>query len=398
MKFSDALSLSTRMFRTRPLRTFLTILGVSVGIGTVFFLVSLGYGLQNVILGQITTADSLLSLDVNPGVGHIVELTTENITKISILPQVQEVARVANLSGQIAINETTGDSVIYAVDPQFLQFEGVVATYGSFDPTNANSALISLAGAKLFNLSPEEIIGKNFKLTVYKTTTNAEGFEETTIIEYPATSTITGVMENDEASFIFVPLEMFDNLDIQKYDRLKVRVTNNDSMNQARDAIIEQGFLVSSLTDTIEQINKIFRIIQIVLLIFGVIALVVSAIGMFNTMTVTLLERTNEVGIMRAIGITRRDIKKIFLAEAVVMSFLGGVGGLIIGYLGGKIINFGINLLAKSLGGKVFDIFFAPSWFVGVIIIFSIVVGFLTGIYPSIKAARMNPLDALRYK
>lgn len=398
MKFSDALSLSTRMFKTRPLRTFLTVLGVSVGIGTVFFLVSLGYGLQNVILGQITTADSLLSLDVNPGTSNLLELATENVTKISALPNVTQVARMASLSGQVTIDDTTGDSVIYAIDPPFLQFDGVVPSTGSYDPNDIHAAIISRAGAKLFNLTPQEIVGKKIKLTIYKTVTNQDGLEEVTVVEYPDISTITGVVDNDEASFVYVPLEIFNNLNIDKFSRLKVRVTGNDVMRQVRDAIIDQGFIVSSLTDTIDQINKIFNIVQIILLTFGVIALVVSAIGMFNTMTVTLLERTNEVGIMRAIGITRRDLKKIFLAESVVMGFLGGIGGLIIGFLGGKLINFGINLLAKSLGGKAFDIFAAPTWFVGIIIIFSIVVGFLTGIYPSIKASRMNPLDALRYK
>jgi ABC-type antimicrobial peptide transport system permease subunit len=85
MKFNDALTLSTRMFKNRPMRTFLTILGVSVGIGTVLFLVSLGYGLQQVILNKITTADSLLSLYVSPGVSKLVDLSQENVDKIARL-------------------------------------------------------------------------------------------------------------------------------------------------------------------------------------------------------------------------------------------------------------------------------------------------------------------------
>jgi ABC-type antimicrobial peptide transport system permease subunit len=82
MKFSDTFTLSTRMFKNRPMRTFLTILGVSVGIGTVLFLVSLGYGLQRIILDRITTADSLLSLDVSSGVSNLVELSKENIVNV----------------------------------------------------------------------------------------------------------------------------------------------------------------------------------------------------------------------------------------------------------------------------------------------------------------------------
>jgi len=119
---------------------------------------------------------------------------------------------------------------------------------------------------------------------------------------------------------------------------------------------------------------------------------------MFNTMTVSLLERINEIGIMRAIGITTRDIMKMFLLESVLMGFLGGLAGLAIGIAGAELANFGLNMLAKRFGGQAMDIFHQPAWFIIFIIAFSSIVGFITGIYPSVKAARINPLNALRYK
>ena len=127
-------------------------------------------------------------------------------------------------------------------------------------------------------------------------------------------------------------------------------------------------------------------------------ALTVSAIGMFNTMTIALLERINEIGIMRSIGITRKDIKKIFLLEASIMGLFGGVSGIAIGILGGELVNIGINILAKSFGGQALDLFYSPLWFIFTVTLFSSIVGFLTGIYPSMKASKLNPLDALRYK
>ena len=101
---------------------------------------------------------------------------------------------------------------------------------------------------------------------------------------------------------------------------------------------------------------------------------------------------------MRAIGITRKDIMKIFLLEAMIMGFLGGLGGIIIGFVGGELVNVGINILAQNLGGQSLDLFYSPLWFISTIGLFSSIVGFLTGVYPSIKASRLNPLDALRYK
>lgn len=156
--------------------------------------------------------------------------------------------------------------------------------------------------------------------------------------------------------------------------------------------------MVSALSDTIEQANQIFKIIQIVLSSFGIIALIVSAIGMFNTMTITLLERTQEIGIMKALGATSMEVWNLFLAESVVIGFFGGVGGIMLGFLIGELFNFGINILARAFGGVEVDIFYTPLWFILLIIIFSTFVGLLTGFYPARRAAKINALEALRYK
>jgi len=115
-------------------------------------------------------------------------------------------------------------------------------------------------------------------------------------------------------------------------------------------------------------------------------------------MTITLLERINEIGIMRAIGVTKRDIRSLFLFESMVIGFLGGLSGIIIGLLGGTAVNFIINILAKNLGGVALDLFYAPPWFMIFIIVSSSLIGLLTGVYPSQRAGSLNPLDALRYK
>lgn len=399
MRVIDTLSLSTRMFKTRPMRTFLTILGVSVGIGTVLFLVSLGYGLQNVILSRITTADSLLSLDVSPGTSGLISLDQESVNKISQIKEVVEISPVANLSAQLSLNNFTGDSLVYAVNPSFFRLSGIASQYGEvFDKENGYEAVISSAGAQLFNLTPDEIIGKKIALSLFLIKISEEGFEEVEVVEREEKYAIKGVVEDENTSYVYIPGQTISDLAIGKYDLLKVKVSRNEYMGNVRNEIINSGFLVSSLSDTIEQANKIFKIIQIILSLFGLVALVVSAIGMFNTMTIALLERINEIGIMRSIGLTKKDIKRLFLFESIIMGFLGGIGGIIVGYLGGEIANLGINALAKNFGGQAFDLFYRPLWFMVVIVVFSTVIGFLTGVYPSKRAARLNPLEALRYK
>jgi putative ABC transport system permease protein len=393
------LSLSTRMFKTRPMRTFLTILGVSVGIGTVLFLVSLGYGLQNIILSRITSADSLLSLDVSPGASELVKITQDNVEKIKSLEEVSEVSPIINLSGQLTIDKFTGDSLIKAVDSSFFRLEGVEPKLGKvFTSENSQEAIITSAAASLFNLKPEEIINKEIKVNLFIPRMGDAGKETLEIAPKKEAYRIIGVLEESNTAMLYVPRGSIGEFGIKDYALLKVKVKESSVMEKARAKIVDMGFVTSALSDTIDQANKIFKIVQIVLSLFGFVALTVSAIGMFNTMTIALLERTNEIGIMRAIGIIKKDVRRLFLVESALMGFLGGVGGVSIGYIAGELANLGLNLLAKNFGGQSVNLFYRPLWFIGLIMIFSTFVGFFTGVYPSIRASKLNPLDALRYK
>ncbi len=185
---------------------------------------------------------------------------------------------------------------------------------------------------------------------------------------------------------------------LSDYTKIKVKVKSDKELNTVRSAIMDKGYSVSALSDIIDQANQVFNVVQIVLASFGIVALIVSAIGMFNTMTIALLERTQEIGIMKALGATSGNIWQMFLAEAVLIGFLGGLGGIIIGWAGGQIFNYGINLLAGAFGGSKISIFYTPLWFVMLIISFSSIVGLLTGFYPARRAAKISALMALRYK
>ncbi|USN54038.1 MAG: ABC transporter permease [Candidatus Nomurabacteria bacterium] len=399
MRIPDLLSLSTRMFTTRPMRTFLTILGVGIGIGAVLFLVSLGYGLQRVILSQITTADALLSLDVAPGDSGLVVLDDASLKNLEDLPEVTETARLKSFSGQIHFQGLSSDSLLQAVDPNFFRLHGLQVDQGEIFSSEASQAIVlSSAAAKLFNKSADEMLHQEVTMTVYVAQLDEQGFETVDVREVEQSFTVQGIIEDETSSFAYVPLQELGIDDIESYDLVKVKVAEQDALATVRDQIIARGYLVSSLSDIISQANQIFNVLQIILGLFGLIALVVSAIGMFNTMTIALLERINEIGIMRSVGVTRADIRKMFLIESMLMGFLGGLGGVLLGFLAGQITNVGLNFLAMRLGGRSLDLFYEPLWFVVVIIVFSTFIGFLTGIFPSRRAANMDPLEALRYK
>lgn len=399
MKLPDLILLSTREFTTRPMRTFLTILGVSVGIGTVLFLVSLGYGLQNMVLNKITTADALLSINVSSGGYGAATLNQDSIKKFSEIKEVAEISPLISSTAQMTLGDLTGDALVNAVKPSFFRLEGLSPAYGKlFNDNDTYGAVLSAAGVRLFNLNPEEAIGKEIDLVLFISGGIKDGVEEIKTVNRSDKYTILGVLADENSSYLYISADSLADLNIDDYSRVKIKVNQELSLAKVRSEIINMGFLVSALSDTIYQAKNIFRVIQIILALFGLVALVVSAIGMFNTMTVTLLERINEIGILRSIGASAKDIRFLFLVESVLMGFLGGLGGIAIGYAGGEIANFGLNFLAKTFGGQPLDLFYRPPWFIGFIIIFSTIIGLLTGIYPSRRAAKLNPLEALRYK
>lgn len=391
MKTVDIIRLSTRMFKTRPMRTFLTVLGVSIGIGTVLFLVGFGYGFQHLILSRIASADELLTLDVSPSPADAVHLTEERIKEIKGLPSVSDVGRLKAFNAQLTIGELTSSIETHAVDETFMRLQKsrmLSESKEEIDPQRA--AIFSSAAVRLFDLTPETALGKT--VTVHLSIPDMEeGAVE------PRTYTVSGVTDNENTSVVLIPIKSIPVV-VKEVDQIKVLVKSSGELETVRVTLIEQGLLVAAISDIIEQANRIFRVVQIVLGLFGLVALGVSAIGMFNTMTITLLERTSEIGIMRSIGVRRKDIKKLFLVESMLMGFLGGVGGVAIGMLFGFIANLAINMLARHFGGPSMTLFVFPIWFIVVILVFSAFVGLLTGMYPSHRASHLNPLEALRYK
>jgi putative ABC transport system permease protein len=290
---------------------------------------------------------------------------------------------------------------VTVVDSLYLKLGGVKLLSGRLiNDDEIDGVIISTSVAQIFGKTAEEIIGKSMKFTFF--ITKAENGEKSIgeIREKYETGNdfkIIGVTDSTE-SVIFVNAKALPGIDVSDFSQVKVKCAESEAMGNVRTQISDRGFFVSSLSETVEQANKIFRIIKLVLMLFGIIALIVSAIGMFNTMTITLLERTEEIGIMKSIGASDGTISLLFIMESTIMGFLGGLAGIIIGWLEGETFNLLVNLIAVRFGGEKVDLFYSPFWFVASIIIFSAFVGFLTGVIPARRASRIDPLEALRYK
>ena len=394
--------LSTRAFKTNPTRTWLTIAGMGVGTGAVVTLVGLGFGLQNIILEQIVFGETLLSLSVNNPPSRAVQLTDRSVKDFENFANVKDVSPLASYPALITIDGLSGNAFLQGAEPAFFRYSGATAVAGDLfkdgnEAKDKDGVILSKAVLKLFALKePKDAIGKQvtFRVFILK-----EGTDESEQVAIDKTYKVVGVTNEENFIAAIIPLaELATHIQIKTYDKVQVRVTKSDFLDATQAEIVKKGYVVTALSKTVEQANKIFQGIQAVLAVFGGIALTVSAIGMFNTMTVTLLERTAEIGIMRTLGASSGDIKILFVAEAVIVGFLGGIMGIAFGGTIGFVLNSIMNVAASNFGGKSVSLFSFPLTFLTFIAVFSAIVGFMTGVFPAKRAAGLNPLDAIRYK
>jgi putative ABC transport system permease protein len=401
MRTSDIIKLSTRMFKTNPSRTWLTILGMGVGTGAVVLMVGLGYGLQQIILEEIVFGESMLSIRVTTSGDGILKLDRKTVDDFLAMEQVLDVAPMASFPALITYGSFTGNIFLEGIGPNYLSYAGVRVPDGEEFSSDLleeqrDKIIWSRSVLQLFGIeNPEDALGEeaSFRLTV----PSKENPEETYEVKIDEIYTIMGV-NDDEVSMSSIMLlsELERHVKVDNYERVQVRVINDEALEPVSNAIIEMGYDVYTLSETVEQARVIFQVVQIVLAAFGGVALTVSAIGMFNTMTVTLLERTSEIGIMRTIGASPSDIKVLFLSEAMVVGFLGGVSGIVMGVGIGFGLNTMLNFIASKFGGASASIFSFPLLFLLFIAIFSGVVGFLTGVFPARRASKLDPLEAIR--
>ncbi len=400
IRFRDILGINYQRIRNKKLRTVLTVFGIGIGIAAVLFLVGLTFGLQKLVIDKVASAESLITLDVttNSDIANIIPIDDSAISKIKAMPETAEVSPVKSLSAELTGPGLNTQGALFGVENSYFALSGRSTSQGAIftdQPEDQNKVVISTATAKLLNFTDSsKAVGQ--KIGISLLVPNTAG-DTTALYQLPNQFTISGVMD-DETNFVFIPLKNFTAVNYPQYFELKVKAHDSNGVQPLKNKITALGFTVTALIDTLDQMNKIFHISQIVFAVIGLVALFIASIGMFNTMTIALLERTREIGVMKAIGATDAAIRQMFMVEAVVVGFLGGMAGILLGYVSIFVVNWSFGRIALAFGGQAVNMFYIPPWFLLTIIVLSVFIGFLTGLYPSQRAAKINPLDALRYE
>jgi putative ABC transport system permease protein len=182
------------------------------------------------------------------------------------------------------------------------------------------------------------------------------------------------------------------------YLSLTVRVDGPSKVKGVEEAIKQMGFATFSLLDATKNIRLVFAVFDVLLGIFGSLALVVSSLGIINTLVMAILDRRREIGVLKALGAADGDIQKLFFVEAGAMGFLGGVLGVVFGWLIGRALTFALNVYLHKQELPGIEVSSVPWWLAGGAIAFAVVVSLIAGMYPASRAAKLNPVEALRYE
>lgn len=401
---SDYFSLAFQNLKHRGLRSWLTMLGIFIGIAAVVSLISLGNGLETAVLGQFASLDADKLTIQNSGTGFgppgstsVVSLTSHDVEIIESARGVDEVIPRLIRVVSVEYNKVKQFRYIADVPDDDKRREiikdalNVKLAEGRFLDAGERKKVVLGYDFTDDSFDKQIRVGSNLKI-------QGEDFEVIGILEKGSTFQINSVilMPTDDLKSI---LKIDDKIDL-----IVVQVENQDNIGQVaidienklrkdrNEDLGEETFSVQTPLQSVSSISTVLNIINLIVSGIAAISLLIGGIGIANTMFTSVVERTKEIGIMKAIGAKNKDILSIFLIES---TFLGLVGG-IIGAALGLALAFGISSLASSfLGGIELQVQVSVPLIAGSIL-FSLALGLFFGLFPAYQASKLNPVEALR--
>lgn len=405
MKLSVIILMSYRNIAANKVRSFLTIGGVSVGIGIITFLIALGFGVQDMVIKEIIKKNPANIIDVTNGnLENFVVLNNDVMTKIKAIDGVDKVERSVELGAKFYNNDSQADAVLDGVTKEYMGMANIRLSSGNLDFADSDpKVLITPKLAQLLGFqNPSDAIGKQIKYQVVLAKEIIDRDMKDENLD-KRDVTVEGIINDDDnnnkttAAYTMMGY-LKNDYGVVAGQEGKVSAKNGANIDMVRSKIEQMGFTTGSVTDTISDINSFFNIVRTVLVVFGTIIMSISAMGMLNTLSVSLLQRTKEVGILKALGAKRKDIFKMFILEAAIISFSGGIIGFSGGYGLARLVNWTFNIIARHRGMPAAEFIQMPSYFIFAVAIFIAFLGFATGIMPAVRASKTHALDALRYE
>lgn len=451
MNNRDLFELGLRNLLRRKTRTFLAVVGVVVGTCAIIVMLSIGFGLSANFQQQIESYGNLHLIEVSSnggggmmmpssgnagtGNGKPAVLNDKAIDQIKQIQGVDAASAKESLSVSFGIGKYVCHNQVIGIDPQVMQKfnydlqEGrllkpgdkFIAVFGNQIPTMFYNPKKSQGYN--WNGTPQvDVITDKMIITAddtygeKKQPQNPNEKEKVNYKEYKVKG--VGILSNpndDSAYNIYMPLNIVKDLKAEAararkepagnatkgYEGAMVYVSKIDDVEEISNTIRDMGFQTSSLNDWLKSMQETAKMIQGILGGIGAISLFVAALGITNTMIMSIFERTKEIGVMKVIGANLTDIKKMFLLEAGMIGFLGGVLGIIISFIISFLMNTVLSgvmgqMLGQIAGATGSTVSIIPWWVALGALVFATVIGILSGYSPARRAMRLSALESLR--
>jgi putative ABC transport system permease protein len=448
MKARDLTDLALRNLREALFRNALTTLGVAVGVASLVAMLSLGVGLQELAskrLSQSGLFDTILVTPKNnfrgPGRpqrdeqrGKPVRALDEDARKeIEKFPNVVEVYPQIRFFTEVRFNNKPFATVVAGMPESSKNsgsFDGMKGHF--FSSSAADEAILQIEFAKELSENTDSLIGQDLLLRYAERQVlqgngggSADHAAESgfSVVPKELRLKIIGEVETEPAAGyggygnarLLIPLDTAATLraaqvndlrDIVRdsaankttYPSLSVRAKSPSQVEALEASIKNLGFNAFSLLDASKSLRTFFSVFDLLLGIFGSLALAVATLGIVNTLVMAILERRREIGVLKALGAADSDVQQLFFVEAGVMGLLGGILGVVFGWLLGRALTYGTNVYLHRQNLNSIELSSVPWWLVLSALGFAVLVSLAAGLYPASRAAKLNPVDALRYE
>ncbi len=435
MSSHDLIMMGLRNLWRRKARTFLTVLGVIIGTASIVIMISIGVGLQESTQKNLEQMGSITTIEVNAAGGYYPEgesppektipLDDDAVKLMEDLAHVEAVMPVFEIYGLISTGRYEANISINGVTPENMKaFDIKVAEGEGLTGDRKNQIVFGPEAVNRFR-DPRSRQWKEVEVDVMEARL-ALFVEDEAWSQNRGRGTAlaaAGILERtDNYSDYSVYMNLEDLTKIQenykrknrnngnqnnnrrrnnsedKYRSVKVKVDDIANVQDVQASIKALGLQVWSLSDILVELQEQSKGIRLVLAAIGGVSLFVAALGITNTMIMSIYERTREIGVMKVLGAELRDIKRLFLFEAGLIGLLGGLAGLALSYGVSHLMNTaGLQLMGGFMGGAPDSAMSViPLWLSGLALVFSCMVGVLSGYYPARRAMRLSALEAIR--